>query len=190
MKRDYIKYFVGLAACSFLGLTSCDDDKDLGGQMDEMITISTITLNETQYDAGNKAICLLKNKELQLSWSIAPESATNANVQWTSSDESIVSVTREGKVVTKDKTGKAVITLMPEIGFGPEATIVPRTVEVMEEYTYMSSINIKNVPAEEIAAGDEYQLEVISEPSDATFKRYKWISSNPEVATVDEKRDW
>ena len=32
MKRDYIKYFVGLAACSFLGLTSCDDDKDLGGQ--------------------------------------------------------------------------------------------------------------------------------------------------------------
>lgn len=187
MKRDYIKYFVGLAACSFLGLTSCDDDKDLGGQMDEMITISTITLNETQYDAGNKAICLLKNKELQLSWSIAPESATNANVQWTSSDESIVSVTREGKVVTKDKAGKAVITLMPEIGFGPEATIVTRTVEVLEEYTYMSSINIKNVPAEEIAAGDEYQLEVVSEPSDATFKRYKWISSNPEVATVDEK---
>ena len=50
MKRDYIKYFVGLAACSFLGLTSCDDDKDLGGKMDEMITVSTITLNETQYD--------------------------------------------------------------------------------------------------------------------------------------------
>lgn len=73
MKRDYIKYFVGLAACSFLGLTSCDDDKDLGGKMDEMITVSTITLNETQYDAGNKTICLLKNKELQLSWSIAPE---------------------------------------------------------------------------------------------------------------------
>ena len=45
MKRDYIKYFVGLAACSFLGLTSCDDDKDLGGKMDEMITVSTITLN-------------------------------------------------------------------------------------------------------------------------------------------------
>ena len=111
MKRDYIKYFVGLAACSFLGLTSCDDDKDLGGKMDEMITVSTITLNETQYDAGNKTICLLKNKELQLSWSIAPENATDANVQWTSSDESIVAVTREGKVVTKDKAGKAIITL-------------------------------------------------------------------------------
>ena len=151
MKRDYIKYFVGLAACSFLGLTSCDDDKDLGEKMDEMITVSTITLNETQYDAGNKTICLLKNKELQLSWSIAPENATDANVQWTSSDESIVAVTREGKVVTKDKAGKAIITLTPEIGFGPEATIVTRTVEVMDEYTYMSAINITNVPAEEIA---------------------------------------
>ena len=187
MKRDYIKYFVGLAACSFLGLTSCDDDKDLGGKMDEMITVSTITLNETQYDAGNKTICLLKNKELQLSWSIAPENATNANVQWTSSDESIVAVTREGKVVTKDKAGKAIITLTPEIGFGPEATIITRTVEVMDEYTYMSAINITNVPAEEIAAGDEYQLTVSSEPATTTFKRYKLTSSNPEVATVDEK---
>ena len=56
----------------------------------------------------NKTICLLKYKQLQLSWSIAPENATNANVQWTSSDESIVAVTREGKVVTKDKAGKAI----------------------------------------------------------------------------------
>ena len=108
-------------------------------------------------------------------------------MQWTSSDESIVAVTREGKVVTKDKAGKAIITLTPEIGFGPEATIVTRTVEVLEEYTYMSSINLKNEPVEEIAAGDEYQLEVVSEPSNVTFKRYKWASSNPEVAIVDEK---
>ena len=57
----------------------------------------------------------------------------------------------------------------------------------MDEYTYMSAINITNVPAEEIAAGDEYQLTVSSEPATTTFKRYKWTSSNPEVATVDEK---
>lgn len=54
MKRDYIKYFVGLAACSFLGLTSCDDDKDLGGKMDEMITVSTIALNELNMMQGIK----------------------------------------------------------------------------------------------------------------------------------------
>ena len=41
MKRDYIKYFVGLAACSFLGLTSCDDDKDLG-ENENVIRIMSI----------------------------------------------------------------------------------------------------------------------------------------------------
>ena len=81
-----------------------------------------------------------------------PESATNTNVQWTSSDESVVTVTQEGLVMTKDKAGKAIITMTPEIGFGPEATIVTRTVEVMDEYSYMSAVNITNVPAEEIAA--------------------------------------
>ena len=54
MKRDYIKYFVGLAACSFLGLTSCDDDKDLGGKMDEMITVSTLLLTKLNMMQGIK----------------------------------------------------------------------------------------------------------------------------------------
>ena len=54
MKRDYIKYFVGLAACSFLGLTSCDDDKDLGGKMDEMITVSRLLLTKLNMMQGIK----------------------------------------------------------------------------------------------------------------------------------------
>ena len=54
MKRDYIKYFVGLAACSFLGLTSCDDDKDLGGKMDEMITVSPLLLTKLNMMQGIK----------------------------------------------------------------------------------------------------------------------------------------
>lgn len=187
MEKKSIKYMIGLMALSCACLTSCDDDKDLGGKMDEMITMSTITLAETQYDATSKKICLVKNQELQLSWSITPETTTNPNVLWTSSDESVATVTPDGKIIAKDKVGTTVIALTPEIGFGPEATIVTRTVEVMDEYVYMSAINITNTPAEAIAAGDEYQLVVASEPSTTTFKRYKWTSNHPEIATVDEK---
>lgn len=187
MEKKSIKYMIGLMALSCACLTSCDDDKDLGGKMDEMITMSTITLAETQYDATSKRICLVKNQELQLSWSITPETTTNPNVLWTSSDESVATVTPDGKIIAKDKAGTTVIALTPEIGFGPEATIVTRTVEVMDEYVYMSAINITNTPEEAIAAGDEYQLVVASEPSTTTFKRYKWTSNHPEIATVDEK---
>ena len=187
MKRNYLQYIVGLSALSLVCFTSCDDDKDLGGKMEEIITVSTITLDDTQYDAGNKTICLLKNKELQFSWSVAPEEASNSNVLWTSSDESVATITPEGKVVTKDKTGKTVITLTPEIGFGPEAAVITRTIEVFDTYVFMSSLAIKNAPVEEIAAGDEFQLEIISAPETTTFKRYKWVSSNPEIASVDEK---
>lgn len=187
MKKKFMKYTVGLAFFSLACLTSCDDDKDLGGKMEEIITISSITIDDTEYDADNKTICLLKNKELQLSWVITPVGATDTDLQWTSSDETVAQVTPEGKIITQDKAGTAVLTLMPKIGFGPEAAIVTRKIEVMDEYTYMSSITIKNVPSEEIASGDEYQLEVVSEPLNTTFKRYKWTSSNPEVATVDEK---
>lgn len=187
MKKDYIKYFVGFAACSLLSIASCDDDMDLGGKMKELVTISAITIEETQYDAGDQTLVLLKNKELQLSWKVFPENVTNSKVQWISSDESIVTVSPEGLVRTKDKQGIAVITMMPDIGFGPESAIVSRTVEVMDEYTYMSEINITNIPTEAIAAGDEYQLIVSSKPETATFKRYKWTSDKPEIATVDEK---
>ena len=89
--------------------------------------------------------------------------------------------------MTQANAGTHIITLPPELRFSPDATIITSTVEVLDEYTYMSAINITNVPVEEIAAGDEYQLTVSSEPATTTFKRYKWTSSNPEVATVDEK---
>lgn len=44
----------------------------------EMITVSCHYSVKTQYDAGNKTICLLSRQELQLSW-VLPENATDAN---------------------------------------------------------------------------------------------------------------
>lgn len=78
-------------------IASCSDDKDWGGKMDEVTTIASIDIEETDYDAGDNMIYMLKNKELQLSYKINPENVSNPGVSWTSSDESVATVTQDGK---------------------------------------------------------------------------------------------
>ena len=39
MEKKSIKYMIGLMALSCACLTSCDDDKDMGGMRDERISI-------------------------------------------------------------------------------------------------------------------------------------------------------
>lgn len=186
MKKNILAYCGTTLAALAMVMISCDDDKDLGGTLDEVLTISSITLDKTDYDAGDNVICLLKNQELQLSAQVLPENVYNPTVRWTSSDESVATVSQDGKIVTKDKEGEAIIHITPEIGFGPSAATPSRRVKVMNEFVLMESITVNNIPAEAIAAGDEYQLNVSSMPKDVTFKRYKYESSDPLIATVSE----
>lgn len=167
-------------------MSSCSDDKDFGGKIDEILTISSIIIDNTDYDAGDNTICLLKNQELQLSSQISPENAFNPNITWSSSDGSIVTVTQDGKIVAKDKIGDAVIHITPEVGFGPAAATPSRKIKVMEAFKFMESITVENKPEEAIATGDEYQLKVSSLPADVTFKRYKYESSDPQIATISK----
>lgn len=184
MKKNSIIAYWGALFFMTCSIASCFDDKDWGGKMDEVTTIASIDIEETDYDAGDNMIYMLKNKELQLSYKINPENVSNPGVSWTSSDESVATVTQDGKIVTKDKIGKAVIRVTPEIGFGVSAATPARTIQVLEAFTYIESLSIE--APEEIDGGEEVQLKVNATPADATFQRYKWESSNPEVASVDK----
>lgn len=186
MKKNIIIYWGAALAMMAIGAVSCDDDKDLGGKMDEVLTISSITIGNTEYDASDNTICLLKNQELQLSALVLPENVSNPNIVWSSSNEAVATITRDGKIVAKDKAGEAVIHITPEIGFGPSAATPSRKVKVMEEFVFMETVTVTNIPEEALAAGDEYQLKVSSLPEDVTFKRYKYESSDSRIATVSE----
>lgn len=96
MKKNRITYWgVALMLVTTMVTTSCSDDKDFGGKMDEVTTISSITIAPTEYDVDKNTICLLRNTELQLSCSIEPENVTDNTVLWTSSDETIATVSQE-----------------------------------------------------------------------------------------------
>jgi uncharacterized protein YjdB len=177
------------AFIAILAIVSCGKDKDFGSLAEEAIAISSINIEETGFDADATTICLLKGQELQLSYSISPaEEATFPEIKWSSSDESIVSISETGKITAAD-VGTAIVRITPAIGFGPVAATPSRTVRVLDRYVYMNSVAITGTPSDLIAVGELVQLSATytTESGDeATFIRYKWSSSNPEIASVDK----
>lgn len=180
-----INYILGSIAF-LLGLTSCSDEKDMGGVLEEKFMIAAIDVASTPYDLDQETICLLKNAELQMSWTIQPENVTNSKVKWSSDDESIASVTQDG-LIKAHKAGRTIVRLTPEVGFGAAAATFFCIINVVEQFEYVEMVRIINPPTEAIPVSGKYELNISSLPETATFKRFKWTSSNPDIVSVDEK---
>lgn len=190
MKINSLKYLI-VAFITFFMAASCEKDKDFGTPAEGAIIITSIAVAETPFNADAETICLLRNQELQLNTTISPalEDVTFPEISWTSSDESVVRVSETGKLSAVG-IGTAIVRVTPEIGFGPTDATPAITVIVLDQYVYMNSVSIANapVPTDSIDAGESIELNAnyTTESGDpATFVRYKWSSSNPEVATVD-----
>lgn len=192
MKKSRITYWgVALMLVTTMVTTSCSDDKDFGEKMDEVTTISSITIAPTEYDVDKNTICLLRNTELQLSCSIEPENVTDNTVFWTSSDETIATVSQDGKLITKDKCGSTVISVTPGVGFGASQATPTRLVKVIERVIEVEDIELSVAGNEgnsiELFAGDQRQLLMAVLPENHTYSKYKWSSDKPDIATVDEQ---
>lgn len=181
----YLLYCAAVVVCT--GMPSCDDD-DWDEQMEETILISSITLGETIYNTDASTLYMLPNQEVQLTYTIYPDSADDKAVAWTSSNEETAVVSGDGLLVTK-AVGTSVITVTPEIGFGPSAAMPSYTLNVVDHFTYIEEITVadaESLATEGIAETATYQLEVSASPSSATFKRYTYESADTTIATVDE----
>lgn len=188
MNTNYKTLLYSAAFCLIAGLSSCADETDLSGSLQEIQTVSSITLSPTIYNVDEQNLYMLPNQEVQLAYTILPENADDKGVRWTSLNEDVAIVSAEGCVVTKN-VGTTVIRVTPAIGFGPSATTPSFTVNVVDHFNYIENITLKNVDVlstEGLAESASYQVEVSASPENATFKRYKWESLNPEIATVDE----
>lgn len=77
----------------------------------KIVGVSSVSLSETE-------LTLLIGEETNITATILPEDATNKNLSWSSSDESVVSITSEGSVchVKALKKGNTSITVKTEDG--------------------------------------------------------------------------
>ena len=137
---------------------------------DVEIPVERITLNQTSIE-------LTEGDETTLSAIITPETATNKNIIWSSSNEEVATI-ENGKVTAK-KEGTATITVTTEDG---NKTATCKVIVNAKVYP-VTSITIDKTSVE-VKEGDEFTLIATVKPDNATNKNVTWSSSDDTVASV------
>lgn len=137
---------------------------------DDLIPVTDIKLSHS--DVG-----LVSGKSIQLSAVITPQNADNRDVEWSSSDTDIASVSENG-LVTGNGFGDAVITCRAndtgQIYSSCKISVRQAVTQIMLDQTKVA-----------MKTGESVKLEAAITPDkDMTFGIY-WMSDNEKAATVD-----
>ena len=153
-------------------VTAKDGGKKAECEVVVTVPVTGITLNKTTME-------LTEGDDVVLTATVLPEDATNKNVSWTSSDETVATV-KDGKV-TALKPGTVKITVKTEDG-GKTAEC---QVTVVAKVYPVTGVTLDKTSAE-LTEGDELVLAATVSPANATNKNVTWISSDETVATVKD----
>ena len=141
-----------------------------------LVTVNTITL-ATSITLDRSQIMMYRGDFDALTATILPVTTSNKNVNWSSSNSSIVSVDNAGNLYAKS-TGNATITAMTTDGSNLSATCQ------VQVYNRVSSVTL-NYTSLVIEKGHSKQITATIYPSNAYNKTLIWSSSNPSVASVN-----
>ena len=142
------------------------------------ITVKSTTVSVTSVMLSQSSISLKEGNTYQLSASVYPTNATNKNVNWSSSNTSVATVSNG--FVSARSAGTATITCRAADGSGKYAIC---KVYVEPATTYVSSIALNKTSAF-LYVGETTQLSASVSPSSATDKSVGWTSDNTSVAAV------
>lgn len=133
------------------------------------VEVTSIQLNKSKVEAkvGDK---------VELYGIITPTNASNQKLTWTSSDNSIATVSY-GTVTTK-KAGTVTITATSSNGKSASSTIV-----ISEREVTVTKISLSKTFTT-LYIGQEEKITATLTPSNVTDKTVTWTSANPQIATV------
>ena len=149
-----------------------------GIPIEEEKTTST-EIKVTKVELNKATIALVKGGSETLVATISPSNATNKEVTWTSSNNSVATVDANGKVIGV-KEGNAIITVKTKDG----EKVATCTVTVSNVVVKVTKVELNKTTIALVKGGSETLVATIS-PSNATNKEVTWTSSNNSVATVD-----
>lgn len=167
------------------GLSSGRDalDKDI------YFTFTTAPILVEEITFGDSTAQLKPGETKDLTATVLPENATDKNMTWTSSDESVAKVSGSG-TITAVNPGKATITATAQDGSGISAaceiTVNPIVEDPIAEKPIKAkkiTLNANRVTLEEDAS---YMLKASVAPEGTTNKAIEWTTSDAKIATVGE----
>ena len=126
-----------------------------------------------------KALTVTRGTQVEIQYTIAPEDATDKTVEFTSSDDTIAVVSKDG-VITAVENGDCIITISAMDGSEKKLDI---KTSVRQE---VQSVELE-APDEAVAVGKTLQLKGTVAPENANNKKLEWISADESIATVDAK---
>ena len=138
----------------------------------EATIAKTLTLDKTN-------VTLKATETVTIIANITPANTTNKELSWISSDESVATV-KDG-VVTAHKIGIANIIVTTTDGSNLTAIC-----KVTVEATPAERVEIKTPETTTLVVGETLQLEAIVYPETATDKTVTWVSTNENIAKIDD----
>ena len=137
----------------------------------KVIPVGGITLDKTNLE-------LTEEDEATLVATVTPDNATDKNVTWSSSDQTVASVDQTGKVKAL-KPGTATVTAKAG---DAEAKC---QVTVKQKIIPVTSISM-DITSKTIDIGETVQINAQALPDNATDKTITWSTSDANIASVDK----
>lgn len=140
-------------------------------QKEEEVAVSSVTISQPTAE-------MIVGETVKLSATVQPSNATDKEVTWSSSKQSVATITQDG-LVTAISEGTSNITAMAG---GKTGTCV---VTVSKKVVEVSSVELNKTELS-LVEGEEFTLVATIKPNDATDKTVTWSSSDASVASVSE----
>lgn len=154
-------------------------DRSAGIQIRAVYSLTKIDIPATGIILSEEQVSLKVGESVTLAATVTPEDATNKTIVWSSSDDSIATVSNQG-IVTAINEGSASITAS-----AADASIFARcTITVTGAETPVKEL-VLNKTNLELSLGESFTFKAsLSDNSEITESSIDWSSNNTQVASV------
>ncbi|NJM15136.1 MAG: hypothetical protein HC896_06965 [Bacteroidales bacterium] len=148
-----------------------------GGLKDTCIVSVVLVVPVTGVTLNKEQAMIYKDSTLVLTATVAPVTASDKSVAWTSSNESVATVVDGTVTALGDGTAKIAVTTTD----GAKTDTCYVTVET---YYMVTGITV-SLQENEVNIGGNFTLTATVAPANATMPAFTWSSDNQAVATID-----